>query len=99
MIDILLISVAFISVAISVFGFYYLNKTNSKTSTLDSEKIQLLREEKVLVNKRRIRKRKAIPKNIQKLSTDNQMYLHQAAKENRLSVGELILAAKINSLK
>lgn len=99
MIDIILIVVAFISIVISYLSFYHLNKNSSPATKDANSKIELLRGEKVIINKRSNRKRKSIPKEIEKITFDNPTYLHQKAKENNLSVGELLLAVRINSLK
>lgn len=99
MIDIILIVVAFISIVISYLSFCHFNKNSSPTTKDANSKIELLRGEKVIINKKSNRKRKSIPKKIEKMSFDNPIYLHQKAKENNLSVGELLLAVRINSLK
>lgn len=98
MIDLILLIVALISIVISVLGFRYLNKSNQQISNGD-DVIQLLRQEKLQLNKRQNRKRKALKKELEKISTFNSIEIYQTAKKNGLSVGEILLASKINSLK
>lgn len=98
MINLILLIVALISIVISVLGFRYLNKSNQQISNGD-DVIQLLRQEKLQLNKRQNRKRKALKKELKKISTINSIEIYQTAKKNGLSVGEILLASKINSLK
>lgn len=98
MIDLILLIVALISIVISVLGFRYLNKSNQQISNSD-DLIQLLREERLNFNKKSSRKRKALKKELEKISTINSIEIYQTAKKNGLSVGEILLASKINSLK
>jgi hypothetical protein len=97
MIDVLMIFIALISLIISALGFIHLNK--QKNSENDEKILQLIREEKIVSYNKSNRKRKSILNKIKKINTENEKVIYQSARKNRLSVGEILLATKINSMK
>lgn len=99
MIDIILIIIGSLSMLLVVIGSVYLNKSNSELSEKEVKAIQMLREEKLLSNKKSFRKKKSFPSNIGCLNNQDQNFICKTAREKKLSVGELLLAARINSLK
>ncbi|GEM_PF-5963095 len=99
MIDVILIIIGSISVVATIIGFKSLNKTNSDFSEDEAKKIQLLREEKLISNKKSFKRKKSIAVNIKNINNIDQKLIYQTAREKRLPVGELLLAARINSLK
>jgi hypothetical protein len=99
MTDIILAAIGLVSFLLAVFGSIYLSKKNSDSIGKEEEIIKLLREEKVSTNRKFHKKRKSVPGIVFKLNSDNTDLIYQTAREKKLSVGELLLAARINSLK
>lgn len=99
MIDIILIIIGSLSMILVVIGSVYLNKSNSEFSEKEVKAIQLLREEKLIAINKSFRKKKSIPAKIKNLNNQDQNFIYKTAREKKLSVGELLLAVRINSLK
>ncbi len=99
MIDTILIIVGFLSMLSAVIGYLYLNKNSEGNFDIESDKISLLREEKLYSKKKSHRRKKSPVKEIKELEIFDQEVLYQTAREKRISVGELLLAARIHSLK
>lgn len=99
MIDIILIIIGSLSMLLAVIGSIYLSKSNSGYSQKEVKAIQMLREEKLILNKRSSKKKKSISTKIIGLKNQDQNFILKTAREKKLSVGELLLAARIKSLK
>jgi uncharacterized protein YpmB len=99
MIDIILIIIGSLSMLLAVIGSIYLTKSNSELSEKEVKAIQLLREEKLLSKRKSIKKKNFVPLKINGLNNQDQNFIYKTAREKKLSVGELLLAARINSLK
>lgn len=97
MIDLVLIFLAVISLLTALFGIKYYDRLNNSMDK--NNLLSLLHFERNKSNKRSNRRREIILKETKKISTNDLNNLYQIAKKNRLSVGEVLLAVKINSYK
>lgn len=99
MIDIILIIIGSISIILAGIGSLYLSKSNSDYSEKELRAIQMLREEKLLTNKKSFKSKKSVPAKIKNLNNLDHNFICKIARDKKLSVGELLLAVRINSLK